>query len=352
MLVDIHAHVIPGALDPVGGRDDHRGPRVGPCDDERARLLENDRMQFKAVDAFYIAERRLEEMEDSGVDAEVVSPMPPLLDYGLTGAEGLELSRRVNEFIAELVRTDRNRLLGMAMLPMQAPELAAAELSVVKDMGLVAVEIASNVVGRSLHDEAFEGFWSEAERLQVPIFIHAMPADFGGRLPPGLIPIAAFAVGADAALAAAAIITGGVAERHPRLRLAFSHGAGGFPMILPRANYFWGKTWNEEPSSEGEGASPSELAKRFFYDGLVMDRRALRFLIELMGHRQVLVGSDFPAMPREQPCARTLRSLELAPDVLEDITWHNPFRFLGIDAPQPAGAGAATAGAPTTGVTT
>jgi aminocarboxymuconate-semialdehyde decarboxylase len=50
----------------------------------------------------------------------------------------------------------------------------------------------------------------------------------------------------------------------------------------------------------------------------------------------VLVGSDFPAMPREQPCGRTLRSLELAPDALEDIAWHNAFRFLGIDAPQPA----------------
>ena len=54
--------------------------------------------------------------------------MPPLLDYGLTGEEGLDLSRRVNEFIAELTRTDPDRLLGMAMLPMQAPELAATEL--------------------------------------------------------------------------------------------------------------------------------------------------------------------------------------------------------------------------------
>jgi len=344
MLVDMHAHVIPGALDPVGKSDDHKGPRVGPCDDPHARLLENDRMQFKAVEAFYSAERRLEELERSGVDAEVVSPMPPLLDYALTGEEGLDLSRRVNEFIAELTRTDPDRLLGMAMLPMQAPELAAAELAAVKDMGLVAVEIASNVVGRSLHDDSFEDFWSEAERLGVPIFIHAMPADFAGRLPQGLIPIAAFAVGTDAALAAAAIITGGVAERHAGLRLAFSHGAGGFPMILPRANYFWGRTWNEEPSSEGVGLAPIELARRFYYDGLVMDGRALRFLIDLMGHQRVLVGSDFPAMPREDPCARTLRSLELDPDALEDITWNNTFRFLGIEAPQPVGAGAAELG--------
>ena len=88
-----------------------------------------------------------------------------------------------------------------------------------------------------------------------------------------------------------------------------------------------------------EGISPAELTRRFYYDGLVFDRRALRFLIELVGHRQVLVGSDFPAMPREDPCARTLRSLDLPADALDDITWHNTFRFLGIEAPQLVGAG-------------
>jgi aminocarboxymuconate-semialdehyde decarboxylase len=344
MLVDMHAHVIPGALDAVGS-DSHHGPRIGPCQDPNARLLENDRgMQFKAIDAFYSAERRLEELERSGVDAEVVSPMPPLLDYALSGAEGLDLSRRVNEFVASLCAADPRRLMGMGMVPMQAPSLATSELARVRDLGLVAVEIASNVLGRALHASEYEEFWSEAERLEMPIFIHAMPADFGGRLPAGLIPIAAFAVGADALLACAGIITSGLAERHPRLRLAFSHGAGGFPMMLPRAMYFWGKTWNEEPSDEGSGVSPAELTRRFYYDGLVFDRRALRFLIELVGHRQVLVGSDFPAMPREHPCGRTLRSLELPADVLQDITWHNTFRFLGIEAPALVGTASSTTG--------
>jgi aminocarboxymuconate-semialdehyde decarboxylase len=344
MLVDMHAHVIPGALDAVGG-DDHRGPRIGPCDDPQARLLENDRgMQFKAIEAFYSAERRLEELERSGVDAEVVSPMPPLLDYALTGPEGLDLSRRVNEFVAALCAVDPGRLMGMGMVPMQAPSLATSELARVRDLGLVAVEIASNVLGRALHGEEYGDFWAEAERLEIPVFIHAMPADFGERLPAGLIPIAAFAVGADALLACAGIITSGLAERHPRLRLAFSHGAGGFPMMLPRAMTFWGKTWNEEPSDSGEGISPAELTRRFYYDGLVFDRRALRFLIDLVGHTQVLVGSDFPAMPREDPCGRTLRSLELPQDVQDDITWHNTFRFLGLEAPQLMGVATSTTG--------
>jgi aminocarboxymuconate-semialdehyde decarboxylase len=337
MLVDMHAHVIPGHLDGAG-------PHIGPCDDDaHAVMLTNDRgMRFKARDAFYLAERRLEEMEASGVDVEIVSPMPPLLDYGLPPGDGVELSQRVNEFVAELTRTDPNRLLGMGMVPMQAPELATAGLAAVRELGLVAVEIASNVAGRSLHEAEFAEFWAEAERLAMPVFVHGMPGDLGGRVPAGLVPVAGFAVGADCALAATSIVAGGVAERHPELRLAFSHGAGGFPCMLPRANFFWGKTWNEEPSEVGEGPSPAQLARRFYYDGLVMDRRTLRHLIDMVGHDRVLVGTDFPAMDREQPCGRTLRSLELPDEVQEDITWHNAFRFLGIDAPQLASASAQT----------
>jgi aminocarboxymuconate-semialdehyde decarboxylase len=77
--------------------------------------------------------------------------------------------------------------------------------------------------------------------------------------------------------------------------------------------------------------SPAEYARRFYYDTLVFDRRALRYLVDMLGHRQLLVGTDFPAMPRERPAGRTLRSMGLPDGVLDDITWHNCFRFLGVE---------------------
>jgi aminocarboxymuconate-semialdehyde decarboxylase len=79
-----------------------------------------------------------------------------------------------------------------------------------------------------------------------------------------------------------------------------------------------------------DGPSPVEFARRFYYDSLVFDRRALRFLVDYLGPDRLLIGSDFPAMPREDPAGRTLRSLGLAADVQEDITWNNAFRWLGI----------------------
>jgi len=67
---------------------------------------------------------------------------------------------------------------------------------------------------------------------------------------------------------------------------------------------------------------------------LVFDRRAIRYLIDMIGSGRLLVGSDFPAMDREQPAGRTLLAMGLPDAVLADITWHNCFRFLGIDPPK------------------
>jgi aminocarboxymuconate-semialdehyde decarboxylase len=203
------------------------------------------------------------------------------------------------------------------------------------------VEIASNIDGASLHEARFDGFWAECERLGTAVFIHGMP------VPSDRVPGAAaatFGVGAEASLGAAAIISGGVAEKYPSLKISFSHAGGGFPMILTRAQWFWGRTWNEEPplpeSERPEAApwfaehSPIELARRFYYDSLVFDRRAIRYLADLFGTDRLLVGSDYPAMGREQPIAKTLRSMGLSEAELDDVLWKNAFRFLGIDPPQ------------------
>jgi aminocarboxymuconate-semialdehyde decarboxylase len=91
----------------------------------------------------------------------------------------------------------------------------------------------------------------------------------------------------------------------------------------------------ERAIAHDDGPSPLEYARRFYYDTMVFDRRALRYLVELLGHDRLLVGSDFPAMPREEPAGRTLRSLDLPAAVVDDITWNNAFRWLGMAPPSP-----------------
>ncbi len=330
MLIDAHAHLLPRDY-PADAPACF--PRMEPVEDSTDRLLVFGPTRFRARDVFFAAEQRLAAQDASGVDAEVLTPMPPLLRYDLAPVDGLALARYVNEVTADLCATDPSRLIGLGMVPLQDPDLAAAELPAVRDLGLAGVEIASNVLGASIGDEKFLPFFTEAARLGVAIFVHAMPAATD-RLPPRAM--GTYVVGLEGAMAAASIITGGTAAKCPELRIAFSHAAGGFPLMLPRAQYFWGGTWNEEPKvperavMPDDGPSPVEYARRFYYDSLVFDRRALRFLVDYLGPDRLLIGSDFPAMPREDPAGRTLRSLGLPPAELEDITWNNAFRWLGI----------------------
>jgi aminocarboxymuconate-semialdehyde decarboxylase len=304
-----------------------------PVDGDTARTLLFGALRFRARDVFFDAERRVAEQDADGLDVEVLTPMPPLLRYDLPAAEGLSLARHVNEFTATLCAAAPDRLIGFGMVPMQDPDVAAAELKAIRDHGLAGVEITSNVLGASIGEARFLGFFAEAQRLDLPVFVHAMPAA-NDRLPPSTA--GTYVVGIEGALAVASMIAGGTAEACPDLRISFSHAGGGIAMMLPRAQYFWGGTWNEEPAVPQRaiahhGPAPLELARRFWYDATVFDRRAVRYLADLLGTDRLLVGSDYPAMPRETPAAATVRGLDLPASALEDITWRNAYRWLGID---------------------
>lgn len=165
MLADAHAHVIPGSFpETVPGCDPVDWPRMEPADGG-ARVLASGPLRFTARQAWFDAERRLAASVASGVDAEVVSPFPPLLDYRLAPGPGRDLARWVNEYVAGLCAAAPGRIYGLGTVPLQDPDLAAAELEDVAKAGLAGVEIASNIGGASLADRRFLGFFAEAERL-------------------------------------------------------------------------------------------------------------------------------------------------------------------------------------------
>jgi aminocarboxymuconate-semialdehyde decarboxylase len=79
--------------------------------------------------------------------------------------------------------------------------------------------------------------------------------------------------------------------------------------------------------------APVEYARRFYYDTLVFDERAIRYLIDTIGVSQLLAGTDYPYMQREAPVGKTLYAMGLPAADLDAIAWANCWRFLGIEAP-------------------
>jgi aminocarboxymuconate-semialdehyde decarboxylase len=343
VIIDMHAHIIPENFPDAAGRASAgRWPFMDHYESGMARVMiagEN----FRTVHSGnWDVERRLQDMDAHGADAEAISPMPELMSYWFTPQDGLDFCRFTNEYIVKMCDQAPKRLFGLGIIPMQDPELAAKELESIKRQGLLGVEIGSNVLGKSLGEERFLGFFQEAERLGLSVFVHALHPTMMDRLLPSHSNPIGFPT--DTALSIASVIGSGTAEKCPNLRLAWSHGGGSFPFMLARYQNAWSATWNDEPPPEGDarGAglrrsmphSPAELARRFYYDTLLFDHRAIRFLIDMMGASQVLVGTDYPYQPPERPCDRSLGMLNLPRQVHEDITWNNCFRFLGVEAPK------------------
>jgi len=116
---------------------------------------------------------RLKDMDKAGIDIQAISPAPGQYYYWAPPDLARQSSRLINERIAEIVAEHPDRFVGLGMVPLQAPELAVAELDhAVKKLGLRGVEINTNVAGEDLSAERFRPFFAKAQELDVLIFLH------------------------------------------------------------------------------------------------------------------------------------------------------------------------------------
>src|SRR6185295_12260886 len=128
--------------------------------------------------------------------------------------------------IARMISLAPDLFAGLGAVPLQDMDAALFELyHVMKSLKFSGVEIASHVNGASIGDPRFEPFFAEAEKLGAAIFVHALRPAGQERIVGPFVEQAVCFPG-DIALAAASMITGGIGGRHPKLRIAFSHGGG------------------------------------------------------------------------------------------------------------------------------
>ncbi len=280
MVVDIHTHFVPEQFPPMGDRPGgDRWPQMHRVDAHTGQVMIAGRNFRTVTDECWSAEVRLAEMDAVGVSRQAVSVMPELLTYWAEPAAARDFGRLLNEGIVELMGQAPDRFSGLGMVPMQDPEMAAAELSQVKALGMVGVEIGSNVAGRSLGDPAYLPFFQEAAALGLAVFVHSFHPLGTERIvgPGGLDNYVGFPL--EQAFAVASLITGGVLERCPDVRIACSHGGGGFAMVLPRLTHGWRIT---PALQQALPRSPDEYARQLYYDTLVYDPRAVRYLLALV----------------------------------------------------------------------
>ncbi len=250
---------------------------------------------------------RLREMDATGVDMQVISPsIMQQCSYGFEPQEALELDRRSNDRVAEIVAA-----------------LAAAELErCVRDLGLRGVIISSHINGTELGDACLRPFWGKAEELGAVIFIHPVGSTEKRMLRNRLM----ITVGQplEEAYALSSLIYEGVMDQFPKLKILVAHGGGYLPFYTGRHDneYRYGRA----PQLKGDFSS---YLPRFFYDTVLFNPDMLEFLVTKVPSSHVMLASDYP-FAEKQPVEYVRRAKKIGKKEQDAILGANAARLFGI----------------------
>lgn len=324
--IDIHAHYYPDTYLRLIAEE---GSRFG------ARFSTGDRGPVIDVGVLHAGplarkftdlELRIAEMDDQGVQVQALSLTQPMV-YWADGALGARLSEAFNDALVAAHETHPERLIGFAILPMQDPDLAVAELERVAELpGIKGIYCATRILDRELSDPVFFPIFERIEEFGLPVFLHPLEVIGAERLAPYFL---ANLLGNpfDTAVAAAHLIFGGVLDRFPDLEICLPHAGGAFPCLVGRLNHGWKVRQECRHLAHG----PETYLGRFYYDTISHSAEALEYLITRVGAERVMVGSDYCFdMGYEQPVEVVSGHPQLDADQKALILGGNARRLLGL----------------------
>ncbi|HVE60052.1 MAG TPA: amidohydrolase family protein [Pyrinomonadaceae bacterium] len=293
LKIDIHTHILPREIPRWKEKFGYGGfitlEHHKPC---CARMVKDDGHFFREIeDNCWSAARRIEECESFGVNVQVLSTVPVMFSYWSKPSDGAEVSRFLNDGIAEIVAKFPRRFIGLGTVPMQDPKLAIKELERCKEIGLVGVQIGSNVNQLNLGEPQFLEFFKACAELGMAVFVH--PWEMMGERDmqkywlPWLV-----GMPAETSRAICSLIFSGVLEKCKDLRICFAHGGGSFPYTLGRIEH--GFEMRPDLVAVDNQVDPRAYLGKFWLDSLVHDQAMLEYLVKLNGAEKIALGTDYP----------------------------------------------------------
>jgi 2,3-dihydroxybenzoate decarboxylase len=191
-----------------------------------------------------LGELRLREMDEAGVDMQVLSHGAPSAQK-LSGADAIELTRRVNDRLDVVVRAHPTRFQAFAALPTVDPKAAAEELERTTRLGFRGAMLHGLADGVFLDDKRFWPIFERAQALDIPIYLHPslpMPAvmgayydDYAKDFP--MVARAAWGYTVETATLAIRLVLSGVFDAYPRLKIVLGHLGETLPFLVWRVDH-------------------------------------------------------------------------------------------------------------------
>ena len=288
LTIDVHAHFV----DRFYNDDLIRVMKldVQETDDGKSLYRGNGAtIAWTRTDMYDVA-HRLDDMKAKGIDMRVLSVSAPNV-YPWPVDEQIGIARHVNDALAKYCAAHPDKFIGLASLPLADVDASLKEIDrAVNELGMKGIAMGSNIGGPPLNDARFEPLWAKINALHLPVVEHPVFPKDASDMGEFELPLR---VGMmfDTTLMAARMIYAGIFERYPDFPFVLAHSGAALVMLMERLD----NGYRLFPDCRKYiDKLPSEYAKRLYYDTCAFGEAALTFVLDAVGVRQVMFGSDDP----------------------------------------------------------
>jgi aminocarboxymuconate-semialdehyde decarboxylase len=288
VIIDIHAHYVPQSL-----LDDLKAQkRLFPSlrtTAEKGGL----RLAFGSGKLTRPVSGRLADLvgrhkwlTEQHIDRQVVGGWLDMFAYGPPSEEGADWSRYLNDHMRAGVK-QLTAFAPLATVPLQSVQLAARVLEEALDAGFHGAMVGTQPsgVGGALDDPDLDPLWEVASARKATLFLHPMFA-CGDDWLDAYDLVNAIGRITDTTHAVARLLYSGHLARYGGVNVVIAHGGAALPYVLGRLS--------RNRVLHPEYADPSSGFRRLYFDSVLFEARALRFLCDVAGADKVMLGSDHP----------------------------------------------------------
>lgn len=328
LKIDTHTHILPRKL-PNWSEKFGYGDFIYLQHHKKgaAKMMRGNQFFREIRENSWNAELRIKEYAKFNTQVQVVCTVPVMFSYWARPLDCLDISRYLNDDIAEIIVKYPKNYLGLATIPMQDTELAIQELERCKEIGISGVQIGSNINDLNLNEERFFPIFEACEKLSLSVLVHPWNMMGERNIQRYWLP---WLVGmpAETARAVCSMIFGGIFEKLPNLRVMFAHAGGSFLSTIGRIQH--GFDCRPDLVAIDNTIGPKNYLGKFWVDSITHDPLMLEYVLKLQGSKKITLGTDYPFPLGDLEVGRFIEDMELDNSIKEDIFCNGPLAWLGV----------------------